>query len=270
MLPDSCVDAVVTDPPYEIGMRDWDKTGIAYNPDVWLQCLRVLKPGGYLAAFGGSRTYHRIACAIEDAGFYIQDQVMWIYSSGLVKANGALKPAHEPIAIARKMPSISHLNIDAVKIDRWPANVVHDGSDDVLVEFPDAPGQIARARTDGTEKTNRTFGKARNVTKRPDPRTDGGSAARFFYCARASGDDRGTYNDHPTVKPRAVMSWILGLVAVPGDLILDPFMGSGSTGKASVGMGMKFVGIDLSHRFVSIANRRVTESHLASAQAALL
>ncbi len=99
VYPDNFFDSIVTDPPYELGFmgKSWDKSGIAYDVTLWKEALRVLKPGGHLLAFGGSRTYHRMACAIEDAGFEIRDQIMWIYGSGFPKHKSALKPAHEPI-----------------------------------------------------------------------------------------------------------------------------------------------------------------------------
>jgi len=104
LLADNSVDSIVTDPPYELGFmgKGWDSSGIAFNVDVWRHALRVLKPGGHLLAFSGSRTYHRMACAIEDAGFDIRDQIMWLYGSGMPKAKTVLKGAHEPIVVARK------------------------------------------------------------------------------------------------------------------------------------------------------------------------
>ena len=105
------VDATVTDPPYELGFmgKKWDSTGIAYSTDLWSRVLRAMKPGAHLVAFGGSRTYHRMACAIEDAGFEIRDSLMWLYGTGFPKSlnlpggiGTALKPAHEPIVLARK------------------------------------------------------------------------------------------------------------------------------------------------------------------------
>ena len=220
--PDS-IDSVVTDPPYEIGFmgKAWDKTGIAYNVGLFAQLLRLLKPGGHLLAFGGARTYHRMACAIEDAGFQIRDQIMWIYGSGFPKSRNlggglgtALKPAHEPICVARKPPqgtigqNVKQYQTGALRIDdcrietddslegshkppssfrgensrpfhanyragersaerryadrgstdfgatpgprggdrrgRWPANVVHDGSQEVREAFPDEAGAAAR------------------------------------------------------------------------------------------------------------------------------
>lgn len=87
-LPDSSVDAIVTDPPYELGFmgKSWDNTGIANNVDMWKECLRVLKPGGHLLSFGGTRTYHRMACAIEDAGFEVRNQLCWAFGSGFPKS----------------------------------------------------------------------------------------------------------------------------------------------------------------------------------------
>jgi DNA modification methylase len=124
------VDSVVTDPPYEIGFNGskWDKTGIAYDVAMWGQVHRVAKPGSYLLAFGGTRTFHRMTCAIEDAGFEIQDCCAWIYGNGFPKHESKLKPAWEPIVLARKhAPHATPLNIDASRINgRWPPNVMLD------------------------------------------------------------------------------------------------------------------------------------------------
>lgn len=120
------VDAIVCDPPYELGFmgKHWDSTGVAYDVAVWSQCLRILKPGGYLLAFGGARTYHRMACAVEDAGFEMRDPIAWIFGQGFPKAKTNLKPAFEPIAFARK-PSklgVAPLNIDACRVVRRPGD----------------------------------------------------------------------------------------------------------------------------------------------------
>ncbi|MBR1172786.1 site-specific DNA-methyltransferase [Bradyrhizobium sp. KB893862 SZCCT0404] len=255
----------------------------AWATEIFAECLRVLKPGGYLLAFGGSRTYHRMACAVEDAGFEVRDQIMWVYGSGFPKShNGdwggtALKPAHEPIVMARK-PLVGTveanwrqyrtgaLNVDECRIGdadgRWPANLIHDGSDEVLASFPTAPDQQGRARTDGANQGNNTFGALKHVTKRPEPRGDVGSAARFFYCAKASKKDRGEDNIHPTVKPTDLMRYLCRLVTPPGGTVLDPFMGSGSTGKAAILEGLKFIGCELSQDYLKIAEGRI----LAAAQ----
>ena len=350
-LPDNSIDAIVTDPPYELGFmgKSWDSTGIAYNVALWKECLRVLKPGGHILAFSGSRTYHRMTCAIEDAGFEIRDQMMWVYGSGFPKShnigkavdklqgnerevignngvNGkavgtfvsneegvreytkgnsewegwgtALKPAHEPICLARKPIEgtvadnvlkwgVGGLNIDGCRVEheedlsverlpknldtneqgwgfksvsrdnkgRFPANLMHDGSQEVVDLFP------------GENE---------------------GSAARFFYCPKASKADRDegcegmegkTFsmsgndseaagdiglnraihrkNFHPTVKPTELMRYLCRLITPPGGVVLDPFNGSGSTGKAAVLEGFNYVGIELNPEYVAVAEARI-------------
>ena len=367
--PDS-IDAIVTDPPYELGFmgKSWDASGVAFRVDVWREALRVLKPGGHLLAFSGSRTYHRMAVAIEDAGFEIRDQIMWVYGSGFPKSHDvskaidheagvhrevvgykmgvrgaegtgyenqmpakipgvpkvqvqipittpatddaqrwqgwgtALKPAHEPIVMARKpligtvaQNVLAHgtgcINVDECRIQaqdapegrmrhgggikdnassywlednkqkmpagRWPANLIHDGSEEVLEGFP------------GADET---------------------SAARFFYCSKASkadrdegldgwvekragvlrgsedgslktgaGEERTTSrkNTHPTVKPTDLMRYLCRMITPPGGTVLDPFAGSGSTGKAAVLEGFQFVGFELSEEYTDLANARI-------------
>ena len=321
-LPAESVDAVVCDPPYELGFmgKSWDASGIAYDVEVWRQAFRVLKPGGHLLAFSGSRTYHRMTCAIEDAGFEIRDQIMWVYASGFPKSldvskaidraagavrevlserpayglggngclNGhaegatakitvaatddarrwsgcgtALKPAHEPICMARKPLAgtvaanvLRHgtgaINVDGCRVGtestrrdtgtaaiwansgrieggsdcgRWPANFIHDGSDEA---------------TDGLRE-----------------------AARYFYTAKASSEDRGEMlgdvprNIHPTVKPTDLMRYLVRMVTPPGGTVLDPFTGSGSTGRAAMLEGMRFIGCELSPDYAEIARARI-------------
>ncbi|KVL59280.1 hypothetical protein WT01_15745 [Burkholderia cepacia] len=419
-IPDASVDAIVTDAPYELGFmgRDWDRSGVANDVAVWAECLRVLKPGGHLLAFGGSRTYHRMACAIEDAGFELRDQIMWLYGSGFPKSldvskaidkaagvergpgvekvyagghiqrsNGtdlgrmnddgwrstnvrvdtlpttdaarqwsgwgtALKPAHEPICVARKplvgtvaanvlQHGTGALNIDACRIEtidnlnggayakeggravsqslhgdsgmnqpgkttgrefvqplgRWPANVIHDGSDEVLVAFgqfgekASGSGAVKRASSaDGHGNAGSAYGAESRPAGTPMiSYGDTGSAARFFYCAKASRADRNAgcdelpdqkggmnsntsgqhitrrdgwepepvKNNHPTVKPTELMAYLCRLVTPPGGVVLDPFMGSGSTGKACAREGFAFVGIDTTPEYVEIARARI-------------
>lgn len=347
MLPDASVDSIVTDPPYELtGARPggrteatrgkvmggfmgmtWDATGVAFDPETWRAALRVLKPGGHLLAFGGTRTYHRLATAIEDAGFEIRDQIGWAFGSGFPKShNGpwggtALKPAWEPICMARKplvgtvaANVLAHgtggLNIEGCRVDggmrpailparrasgsntyrsglcgskkvgatitgRWPANLIHDGSDEVLAAFPQAPGQIADVSdTAPSAKTGRVYGPmaragepsadsenagAVGFKMKPGARRgDSGSAARFFYCSKASPSDRGPDNTHPTVKPTDLMRYLCRLVTPPGGVVLDPFMGSGSTLKAAELEGFSAIGIELSAEYIDIARRRIT------------
>ena len=469
-MPDNSVDSIVTDPPYELGFmgKSWDASGIAFNVDVWRQALRVIKPGGHLIAFSGSRTYHRMAVAIEDAGFEIRDQIMWVYGSGFPKShnvskgidknNGeanrllkfttwmrttglkakeldevtqtnmgghylttasqpaiptvalwakirplivdvpewvdelvdrieaerevvkedlrirnsdsweatggmlkagvqdfsitapatpaakqwdgwgtALKPAHEPMVLARK-PLIgtvannvlTHgtggLNIDGARVGyqegevdftkqqnqtatatvqmggaksgdsiqmfkengRWPANFIHDGSDEVVGLFPDT------GKSTGGRIGKKSMGDVTNVPageyEAGDPGYgDSGSAARFFYCAKAAKRDRNEgldgfeakrdhdgrkdggvggdnprnrtnnakLNHHPTVKPTTLMQYLVRLVTPPNGIVLDPFMGSGSTGKACAYEGFSFIGIEQSAEYVEIARARI-------------
>lgn len=361
---DSSVDSIVTDPPYHLttgkkggcgqasvnldsphgrarigtgfmGMS-WDGGDVAMRVETWAECLRILKPGGHLLAFSGSRTYHRMACAIEDAGFELRDQIMWIYGSGFPKSMNigeglgtALKPAHEPICVARKpfkgtvaANVLKHgtgaLNIDGCRVasdettsadeaeaqayacayvqGRWPANVIHDGSPEVLAAFPDAPGQIARTST-STRKDQNVYGAMAQGSGGSDPRTDlEKSAARFFYCAKTSRADRNDGlddpgpihkhgvtlrqmenavrdgiakgNTHPTVKPTDLMAYLCRLVTPAGGIVLDPFMGSGSTGKAAMREGYRFIGIDMTPEYVEIARARI--KHEASKQQAPL
>lgn len=347
-LADHSVDAVVTDPPYEIGFmgRKWDATGVAFDLTTWTEALRVLKPGGYLLAFSGTRTYHRMVCAIEDAGFEIRDQIGWAFGSGFPKShNGpwggtALKPAWEPIVVARK-PLIGTveanwrehgtgaLNIDACRVGygdlsleevhkqagspggstgipknaygsfagvggeaiqfhtegRWPANLIHDGSDEVLEAFPQAPGQIAKASTSDTQRGGQnTYGAMVRGSNGQDPSRDASSsAARFFYCAKADRADRNEGlddpgpqfkqnrtprdaekvnaakrgNHHPTVKPTDLMRYLCRLVTPAGGMVLDPFMGSGSTLKAAELEGFRGIGIELNPEYIEIARRRI-------------
>lgn len=330
LFPDSFFDSVVCDPPYELGFmgKVWDSTGIANDVTLWAEVLRVLKPGGHLLGFSGSRTYHRMACAIEDAGFDIRDQIMWIYGSGFPKSRNldgawegwgtALKPAHEPIVLARKplvgtvtSNVLAHgtgaLNIDGCRVGsdvittigsakkgtaafrdyagmvptdhvgRWPANLIHDGSDEVLAAFPQAPGQLAdESRAALSSKTSNVYGALKRqgepsqdsenfgpvgfILKPGARRPDTGSAARFFYCAKASKSDRGAENTHPTVKPTELMRYLCRLVTPPGGTVLDPFAGSGSTGKAAKLEGFSFVGFDLSAEYTALANQRISDA----------
>ena len=408
-MPDNSVDSIVTDPPYELGFmgKSWDASGIAFNVEVWREALRVIKPGGHLIAFSGSRTYHRMAVAIEDAGFQIRDQIMWVYGSGFPKSHNiakqldklagvkgevigektgkgyssqqeknlehgfreykaglphehadlneyalasdeakqwdgwgtALKPAHEPMVLARKPVigtvannvltfGVGGLNIDGSRVGseggtklvegdfvpvpeeekvyglghknyafgkpveglgRFPANFIHDGSDEVVALFPSNVRGGAGATNIGLvsfDVSNKNLGQ--KLTSQAGL-ADSGSAARFFYCAKASKRDRNEglegfeakrdhdgradggvggdnprnrtnnakLNHHPTVKPVTLMQYLVRLVTPPNGIVLDPFMGSGSTGKACAYEGFEFIGIDQSAEYVAIAQARI-------------
>lgn len=365
---DETVDACVTDPPYHLTSivkrfgpgqaaqqfgsdgayaraargfmgQTWDGGDIAFDPTLWAEVLRVLKPGGHLIAFSGTRTYHRMACAIEDAGFEIRDMLEWLYGSGFPKGGlddegrgAALKPAHEPMCLGRKpfkgsapacvaAHGTALLNIDACRIPgeawsrpasnavggifgdfandtartndrgRFPANVCHDGSPEVVAQFPAEAGAAAPVHKRGGDKFRNTYGAfAGNIDEAGSTfRGDSGSAARFYYCAKASKRDRNEgcehldehstpgilrlrsddhskrtgqttearQNHHPTVKPTDLMRWLVRLVTPPGGLVFDPFAGSGSTGKAAMLEGLRFVGAEMTAEYVPIARARI-------------
>lgn len=371
------IDAIVCDPPYELGFmnKSWDSTGIAFKKETWQNCFEVLKPGGYLLAFGGSRTYHRIACAIEDAGFEIRDCIMYLYGCGFSKSyniglaidkkNGVsqnewqgwgtcLKPAYEPIIVARKpfkgsvvdniiKYRVGGLNIDECRVDatgeiigrnnpnnpfsgifhakntihakntkgldttninngRFPANVITDGSEEVR-ETKSSGGNytmqdFSNFKSSMMHFTNKKCEKPRINCDKQFP-IDSGSAMRYFYSAKASKKDRDegldNLNDgllrrvrpdknddkptglnkdprfapvvrkniHPTCKPTELMQYLVRLVSPKGATILDPFMGSGSTGKAVMfenrerDANYKFIGIELTDEYLPIAQARI-------------
>lgn len=272
-LPGGYLDSVVTDPPYELEFmgKKWDGTGVAFDPATWAAVLRVLKPGGYMLVFGGTRTYHRMTCAIEDAGFEIRDCLMWLYGTGFPKGQGCLKPAYEPIILARKPgPRVMPLGVDACRVPcaasdleemqgrsgrrapnsvlgqlgngeswepepagRYPANLLHDGSEEVLEAF----AARCAPRTPRTPACRPADGKGYMGLHTQDIERlafdDTGTAARFFYCAKASKAERGEGNNHPTVKPLALTQWLVRLVTPERGLVGDPFAGSGTTGLAA-------------------------------------
>lgn len=385
-LPDGMADSIVTDPPYGLSFmgKKWDYD--VPSVEIWAECLRVLKPGGHLLAFAGTRTQHRMCCRIEDAGFEIRDMIAWVYGSGFPKslnvgkaidamqgnervavgerhrnvkpfddeqagwnANNttgdfiytkgtsafegwgtALKPALEPITLARKPFSgtvaanvLAHgtgaINIDGCRVEgshsytprlnanrnlnddgwakigqkekevtstgRWPANLIHDGSEEVLDGFPDSNSGNGTRKA----KINNSMGFHGGDSSYDDFNYgDKGSAARFFYCAKASKKDRNegceelierrggsetfdksnrdgvgeerqplNKNHHPTVKPTDLMRYLCRLVTPPKGIVLDPFMGSGSTGKAALLEGFDFIGIEREAEYIKIAEARI-------------
>ena len=307
MLPDNSVDAVVCDPPYGLSFmgKKWDYD--VPSVEIWAECLRVLKPGGYLLAFAGTRTQHRMAVRIEDAGLEIRDMIAWVYGSGYPKHRSSLKPAMEPITLARKpAPRATLLNIDACLVgERYPANLIHDGSDEVLAHFPDSAGSggsVPNVKISGYGDGVVGTGSAEYLGGERAPHDCGtGSAARFFYCAKASKRDRnegldhfpavqtnfaaGTglskngdgsprnqeataKNPHPTVKPTDLMRYLCRLVTPPGGVIVDPFAGSGSTGKAATLEGFQFIGFELDPQYAAIANARIDAARASLTESA--
>lgn len=387
--PDACVDAVVTDPPYELGFmgKAWDSTGIAYDSDLWREVLRVMKPGAHLLAFGGTRTYHRMACAIEDAGFEIREQLQWLYGSGFPKSldiskaidkaagiaredkfegafdrragptgnkkcekcgkwlvsgspckcprpqdapvseaarawdgwGTALKPANEPIVLARKPLSEGTV---AANVLKWGTGAINIEASRIKFASDDDKAAAAAAaaahRATRDQNENRTaYGRFENGAASLTPYLagmdagrwpanilfdryaagilDGKSpeASRFFYVAKPDGEERnggledeetvsggtatdrqdgsaglrspragagrtgGNQNFHPTVKPVDLMSYLIKLVTPPGGVVLDPFMGSGTTGIAAARLGVPFLGCELNPDYIAIAEKRI-------------
>jgi site-specific DNA-methyltransferase (adenine-specific) len=417
-MPDNSVDSIVTDPPYHLQSivkrfggktarntpamnttaggvfarkaagfmgKTWDGGDVAYNVEVWQEALRILKPGGHLLSFGGSRTYHRMACAIEDAGFEIRDQIMWVYGSGFPKSlnvgkaidkaagverevvgtkiaspkgikvaeqrtdvgagafggeakeiditapatpeakqwegwGTALKPAHEPIVVARKpldgtvannilKHGVGGMNIDGCRVEtsdnfdkvkdrtdmtgkltihheggnlealeklktlgRFPANFIHDGSDEVLKLFPNT------GKSTGGRIGKKAMGTVTNVPagqyEAGDPGYgDSGSAARFFYCAKANKKERNAgltsepkQNHHPTVKPVALMRYLVRLVTPPNGIVFDPFLGSGTTAVAAILEGFEWSGCEITPEYLPIIEGRVAWATEEAAQ----
>jgi site-specific DNA-methyltransferase (adenine-specific) len=402
-LPDCSVDSVVTDPPYGLSFmgKKWDYD--VPSTEIWAECLRVLKPGGHLLAFAGTRTQHRMAVRIEDAGFEIRDMIAWVYGSGFPKSldvskaidkaagaereridgpksggmaalnkgnadqgyrddayyedgnkmlsneavteaaqqwagwGTALKPALEPITVARKpligtvaANVLAHgtgaINVDGCRVGtedmsaqwdrsladnsgelgqrypqsgresgktvppgRWPANLIHDGSQMVLDLFPETKSGVPGVRRKAHD-TNSMSGRLNMTGEQETGYGDTGSAARFFYCAKTAKKDRdeglttdpqafvqfqtanGTSgkpsslsegrdtqyrNTHPTVKPTNLMRYLCRLVTQPGGTVLDPFMGSGSTGKAAMLEDFDFIGIEREADYIKIAEARI-------------
>jgi site-specific DNA-methyltransferase (adenine-specific) len=289
------------------------------------ECLRVLKPGGHILAFGSPKQYHRLAAGIEDAGFEIRDQIQWIFGSGFPKSHNlkgewegwgtALKPAHEPICVARKPLAektvasnvlkygTGGINIDECRVPvdpesdssqlrtmnrserdagrvfgkytngdttqvvhtegRWPANIIHDSSAEVLELFPTTTSGKPAAKPKTESVKTEGWGNI-GINGHGHLYGDTGSAARFFYCAKASKKDRGEGNNHPTVKPQELMKYLVRLVTPPNGIVLDPFMGSGSTGVACQAENFGFIGIEQSEEYFQIAQNRLERITLES------
>jgi site-specific DNA-methyltransferase (adenine-specific) len=328
------VDAIVTDPPYHLtsgnlsvdwggfgpradsrggsdrgptngagrktgfmGQR-WDGGDIAFRPETWAAIGAALKPGGYLLAFGGTRTHHRIWCAIEDAGFVIQDSIFWCFGSGFPKGRTQLKPAFEPICVAYKPGGARVLQIDECRIEgqwstwkridgsiaeggtmpfcdaehrrnpehpagRWPANLCHDGSDEVMAAFA-AFGEKSSHPSNGSTGTHRAiYGTFTRAQATKSYEANSGTAARFFYCAKAGTADRAG-SKHPTVKPVALMRWLVRLVTPPGGTVLDPFAGSGTTGAAALAEGRNAILIEREPGYIADIRRRLKTAALAA------
>ena len=244
IYPDNYFDSIVTDPPYGIEFlkRDWDTNTGAI--EVWRECLRVLKPGGHLLAFSSARTYHRLATNIEDIGFEIRDQLMWLQNNNFPKSKNLLKPAHEPILMAMKKGKGNILNTTDTKVNgRYPANVLGDLGDYQKYFF--------------SPKVNR---KERNIGLEMHEPITGKDIGAFSKGERLAVKlDRMTtkHNNHPTVKPISLMKYLVTLVTPKEGKVLDPFNGSGSTGMAVKEFGGEYTGIDLDPHYIEISTKRI-------------
>jgi DNA modification methylase len=357
-LPDNSVDSIVTDPPYHLtsivkrfgkpgsapakdrdGLfkrqskgfmgQEWDGGDIAFRTEVWEECWRVLKPGGHLLAFSASRNYHRMGVAIEDAGFEIRDQLMWIYGSGFPKSHNigksidkkdnpekwnnneygggnykcpncdkwimsgnpckcprevneinnewegwgtALKPAHEPIVMARKPLSEKTVVDNVFKHGTGGINI-----DESRISTDDSLNGGAYSKETNKEKgSSYTLGITGKEYKQPEGRfpaniilseeaaenLDGHQkdTSRYFYVVKPSKKEKTMgleKNNHPTVKPIKLMEYIIKLVTPKGGTTLDPFMGSGTTGIAALTNGFNFIGIEMGEEYMDIAEQRI-------------
>ena len=259
------VDSVVCDPPYEIGFmsKGWDSTGIAFQKETWELAFQLLKPGGHLLAFSASKTYHRMAVAVEDAGFEIRDQIMWLYGSGFPKSKNigdgwgtTLKPAHEPVVMARKHLSEIRVAENVLKHGTGGINI-----DGCRIESDDLKTFKRKSFAwEGKSLYNEQEYKPSEKGRFPSNIIHNGLEedwARFFYCPKVSKSERGVNNNHPTVKPIKLMEYLCRLVTPKGGIVLDPFMGSGTTIMAAKNGGFKYIGIEKEKEYFEIANSRI-------------
>jgi DNA modification methylase len=342
-LETNSIDSVVTDPPYGLKFmgNKWDGSGIEYDPELWGELLRVLKPGGHVLSFGGTRTYHHMAVAVEDAGFEIRDCIMWLYGQGFPKSrdiskemdkragfwrgkstgvlsdntsmsgpnyerapkgepitdeakewNGwgtSLKPAVEPIVMARK-PISEKTIIDNVL--KWGTGAINIADNMIELNGEIIPINVLKGwsgfgqeKRPAYEATTNTEGRwPANVIMDAEAGEMLGEKARFYYCAKASPSEKNfglesmpivaagglqgrhdgslgkttmAQNVHPTVKPVDLMRYLCNLVTPTGGVVLDPFLGSGSTGIGALIEGFDFIGIELSPEYLEIATKRI-------------
>lgn len=313
------IDAVVTDPPYGLKFmgKKWDYD--VPSVEVWQEVIRVLKPGGHLLSFGGTRTYHRMVVAIEDAGFEIRDQIQWLYGSGFPKSHNikdgdfkgwgtALKPANEPIVLVRK-PLEKGFNISQ-NVEKYGCGALNIDTSRVETDWENDPNKRGYQGTNyaGGSPFAKEIHEEKKAIKRKMPtqgrwpaniildetaaemldEQSGGNTSRFFYVAKASKRERNAglegmpqkftatmsdgigarehnenesnaynSNHHPTVKPIKLMEYLCKLITPPNGVVLDPFMGSGSTGIAAKNLNFKFIGIEKEKEYVEIAEKRI-------------
>lgn len=251
-LEENSIDAVVTDPPYGLKFmgKKWDYD--VPSKELWEMVYMLLKPGSYLLSFGGTRTYHRMACNVEDAGFEIRDQLQWIYGTGFPKSKGHLKPAHEPILLARKPGPNYPLNIEENRIGSPHTYTPRLNSNKNMND--DNWSKIGKPQAKVTAKGRWPS----NVILDEEAAELMGESARFFYMAKPSKQER-EGSSHPTQKPIKLMEHLCSLITPKSGTILDPFCGSGTTCLAAKSLGFKYIGIEREEEYVTIARQRLGE-----------
>ena len=263
-MEDNFFHACITDPPYGMGMDTWDHA--VPTIDIWKEVYRVLKPGAFCLSFCSPELYHRMAVAVEDAGFTIKDQIMWMTTTKMPKHN-RLKPAHEPIVVAQKPFKGTIKN----NHEKWGSGLIDTDNTRVPWDKKPPTGWVK----DGSRR--RTFGKEGKTTgtKKEFGTVDANPAGRYpsniigevqpehqkyFYAPRATRKEKGDYNNHPTVKPVSLMSYLVKIYAAEETMVLDPFCGSGTTGVACVNTNRNFIGIERDEEYYEIAKTRIDDS----------
>ena len=260
----------ITDPPYGMGMDHWDYS----VPDVsiWREVYRTLRPGAFCLAFCSPELYHRLACNVEDAGFTIKDQIMWMTTTKMAKYN-RLKPAHEPIVVGQK-PYEGSLKDNH---EKWGCGLIDVENTRVPWEKEPPKGWVAdghKRRTFGREGkttgTQQEYGTKDANPKGRYPMNIIGEVEtahqKYFYAPRATRKEKGKYNNHPTVKPINLMAYLIKISSPVNSTVLDPFCGSGSTGVAAIRESRNFVGVDLSSDYTEIARERCADEGVAQSE----
>jgi DNA modification methylase len=250
----------ITDPPYGMGMEHWDHS--VPSVDIWKEVYRTLRPGAFCLAFCSPQLYHRLACNIEDAGFQIKDQIMWMTTTKMPKHN-RLKPAHEPIVVAQK-PYKETLEKN---FETWGCGIIDVETTRIPWDKAPPKGWVAnghKRRTFGKEgKTTGSQEEFGKVDANPNGRYPSNIVGdvlsehqKYFYSPRATRKEKGIDNDHPTVKPIDLMSYLIKIYSPKDSTVLDPFCGSGTTGVASLMNDRNFLGIDLTEKYAKLSETR--------------
>jgi len=236
--------------------QEWDGGDIAFQKEFWEQVYRTIKPKGVLLAFSATRNYHKMAVAIEDAGFEIFDMINWVYGTGFPKRKNLLKPAHEPIVMARKGVN-KDLNLDECRIK----NNTQTKERKITVRNSRSDNSVFTDNNSGIKNENNSYADADPRGRYPSNFIHDGlneDWAKYFYCTKASKKEKdGT--DHPTVKPLDLMKYLVRLVTPKDGLVLDPFAGTGTTGEAAILENRKYYMIEKTQKYIPIINKRLNK-----------